>query len=128
MNRLEHWQQVYNSKPPNRLGWYKPRLETSLEWIQGLELPRDAPIIDIGCGASTLVDDLLDREFQAITALDISEQALDVVRERLGDKASGVECLLRNIECRDRLESLVQQVVDERRCTTADIDDGRVAR
>ncbi len=97
MNRREHWQEVYGSKPPKRLGWYKPRLETSLEWIKGLELPSDAPIIDIGCGASTLVDDLLDEGFRAITALDISEHALDVVRERLGDKANAIEWIAADI-------------------------------
>lgn len=96
-NRRNHWQEVYASKPSHRLGWYKPRLDTSLDWIASLELPDDAPIIDIGCGASTLVDDLLGQGFQALTALDISEHALDVVRERLGDKASAVAWIAADI-------------------------------
>ena len=97
IDRHEHWQDVYGSKPPRRLGWYKPRLDTSLEWIEALELPRDAPIIDIGCGASTLVDDLLDAGFTNVTLLDISEHALDVVRERLGESASTIEWIAADI-------------------------------
>ena len=61
MDRREHWEQVYSSKPSERLGWYKPRLQTSLNWIIALGLDRSAPVIDVGGGASTLVDDLLDQ-------------------------------------------------------------------
>ena len=52
MSRREHWEQVYSGKPPDRLGWYKPRLQTSLDWITELSLDADAPIIDVG-GEST---------------------------------------------------------------------------
>ena len=90
MNRHEHWQTVYASKPTERLGWYKPRLETSLAWIRELELDAGDPLIDVGCGASTLVDDLLKTGFTAITALDISENAQKVAQKRLGDAARGV--------------------------------------
>ena len=97
MKRREHWQQVYGSKPPDRLGWYKPRLDTSLAWIRDLDLVADASIIDIGTGASTLVDDLLDAGFTDITLLDISEHALDAVRERLGERADMVEWIAADI-------------------------------
>lgn len=96
-NRRDHWQEVYASKPSHRLGWYKPRLDTSLDWIVSLELPVNAPIIDIGCGASTLVDDLLERGFAEITALDVSENALDIVRERLREEASAIEWITADI-------------------------------
>jgi SAM-dependent methyltransferase len=84
MNRQAHWERVYASKPSERLGWYKPRLQTSLTWIEDLGLATDAPIIDVGGGASTLVDDLLDLGYRSITVLDISEQALSAVKSRLG--------------------------------------------
>lgn len=90
-NRSGHWQKVYSTKPVDRLGWYRLRLDTSLQWIMALDLPRDVPLIDVGCGASTLVDDLLAAGFSAITALDLSENALGILRERLGDKAEAVE-------------------------------------
>ena len=97
MNRRKHWKDVYGSITPDRLGWYRPRLETSLEWILSLGLERHTPVLDVGCGASTLVDDLLNAGFTAITALDISENALDVVRRRLGDQATTVEWLATDI-------------------------------
>ncbi len=97
MSRKEHWENVYASKPSNRLGWYKPRLQTSLEWIAALRLDRGAPIIDVGAGASTLIDDLLAEGFSAITVLDIAEPALALLKTRLGDKAAEVNWLCGDI-------------------------------
>ena len=93
MDRIQHWEQVYSTKPTERLGWYKPHLQTSLTWIRELNLTADAPIIDVGGGASTLVDDLLDAGYLSITVLDISEKALSSVRARLGKKAELVTWL-----------------------------------
>ena len=97
MQRRDHWQEVYSTRPVDRLGWYKPCLDTSLDWIRDLDLPREVPLIDVGCGASTLVDDLLEEGFTAITALDISEKALDVVQRRLGEKANLVEWIAADV-------------------------------
>ena len=93
MSKKDHWEQVYATKPTKRLGWYKPRLQTSLSWIEKLGLTTDAPIIDVGGGASTLVDDLLGAGYRSITVLDISENALSSVRSRLGEKAERVAWL-----------------------------------
>ena len=93
MSRREHWEQVYSSKPPDRLGWYKPRLQTSLDWITELSLDANVPIIDVGGGASTLVDDLLERGYSAITVLDLAAPALELIRARLGEKGSTVTWL-----------------------------------
>lgn len=87
MGRREHWELVYAGKPSDRLGWYRPHLQTSLAWIEELGLARDAPIIDVGGGASTLVDDLLHLGYRAITILDISDKALTAVKSRLGENA-----------------------------------------
>lgn len=97
MNQKDHWERVYSGTATERLGWYRPHLQTSLALIKGLALPATAPIIDIGAGASTLVDDLLDAGYRSITALDISEQALSVVRARLGRNAERVTWLTGNI-------------------------------
>ncbi len=97
MSRREHWEQVYSSKPSERLGWYKPRLQTSLEWISALGLDRDAPVIDVGGGASTLVDDLLERGYTAITVLDLAESALDLIKARLGERRTAVTWLCGDI-------------------------------
>lgn len=97
MNQKEHWEQVYLSKPIERLGWYMPHLQTSLSWIKGLNLTVDSPMIDVGGGASTLVDDLLDAEYRKITVLDISEKALSSIKARLGKKAELVTWIVGDI-------------------------------
>jgi ubiquinone/menaquinone biosynthesis C-methylase UbiE len=95
--RKEHWEQVYTGKPPERLGWYKPRLDTSLKWINALGLGADQPIIDVGGGASTLIDDLLAEGHAAITVIDIAEPALELLRSRLGGKDAAVNWLCADI-------------------------------
>lgn len=97
MGRRAHWEQVYSSKPSDRLGWYKPRLQTSLEWITALGLGPDEPIIDVGGGASTLVDHLLDRGYTDVTVLDLAGPALDLVKARLGERRSAVTWLCGDI-------------------------------
>jgi len=76
MNQKDHWEQVYSTKPAEKLGWYESHLQTSLSWIKDLGLSVNAALIDVGGGASTLVDDLLDEGYRSITVLDISEKAL----------------------------------------------------
>lgn len=93
MSQKDHWEKVYSRKPAEKLGWYQPHLQTSLDWLDELSLAADASIIDVGGGASTLVDDLLGAGYQSITVLDISENALSSVRERLGEKADSVTWL-----------------------------------
>lgn len=93
MNRREHWEEVYTSRSTEKLGWYAPHLEASIAWIKALDLALDAPIIDIGGGASTLVDDLLEAGYRSLTVLDISEVALAAARERLGKKSDRVNWL-----------------------------------
>ena len=87
MNHQKQWEKVYSARPAEQLGWYETHLQASLNCIRGLGLAEDASIIDVGGGASTLVDDLLDEGYRAITVLDISEKALASVKARLGEKA-----------------------------------------
>ena len=95
--RKAHWEKVYTTRKPDRVGWYKPRLDTSLEWLQSQELDADAPIIDVGGGASTLVDDLLHAGFRDLTILDIAEGALELSKARLGEQASKVDWIVADI-------------------------------
>ena len=85
-----HWESIYQTKTPHQVSWYKPRLEKSIELIRGLGLSKEAQIIDIGAGASTLLDDLIAEGFRHITALDISSAALKFSKGRLGNK---IECI-----------------------------------
>lgn len=88
-----HWDDVYAKKGEAGVSWYRPHLERSLELIS---VTRGA-VIDVGGGASTLVDDLLDRGYSDLTVLDISSAAIDVARKRLGARAAGVKWLVEDV-------------------------------
>ncbi len=90
MDRRKHWEQVYSSNATERLGWYESHLQPTLAWIRELGLDKEARIIDVGGGASTLVDDLLEKGYQHLTVLDLSKHALAAVRKRLGAAADRV--------------------------------------
>ncbi len=87
MEKQDHWQRIYADKRPTNLSWFKKHLQKSLELIDHARLKQEAQIIDVGCGTSTLVDDLLDRGFTNLTILDLSANALYSTKERLGEKA-----------------------------------------
>jgi hypothetical protein len=82
-----HWETVYRTKQPTEVSWYRPHLEISLELIARAAPNLDAHIIDVGAGESTLVDDLLERGYRNLSALDISATAFDVANARLGGDA-----------------------------------------
>lgn len=90
MNEGEHWDKVYERRPPEQVSWYQPHLERSLELVERAGLSLDAAIVDVGGGTSTLVDDLLDRGYTRLTVLDISATAIANARERLGPRAGTV--------------------------------------
>lgn len=90
MDNKSHWEKVYQTKAPEAVSWYSPHLDTSLRLIEQAAPNRDASIIDVGGGESTLVDDLLRHGYQNISVLDISQAAIDVARERLGKNAMQV--------------------------------------
>lgn len=91
MNRQEHWNQVYQTKGANDVSWYQRRPDVSLALIAASGVGRDAGIIDVGGGASTLVDFLLDDGYSRLAVLDLSVAALSLSRSRLGARAGGVE-------------------------------------
>jgi SAM-dependent methyltransferase len=91
VNRRDHWQSIYRAKSPSEVSWYQQEARLSLELISRVASDREAPIIDIGGGASTLVDGLLDTGYRAVTVLDIAPAALEHARSRLGDRAADVE-------------------------------------
>ncbi len=89
-DRASHWQNVYRSRSPESVSWYQPRLIVSLELLTAAGLSAASRVIDVGGGASTLVDDLLDLGVRAVTVLDVSEEALALARSRLGERAQAV--------------------------------------
>lgn len=93
MQPKEHWENVYTARQPDEVSWYQPRPERSLQLIRDTDASPDAAIIDVGGGASTLIDHLLDLGFGNVTVLDLSAEALGVARQRLGERAAGVQWL-----------------------------------
>jgi SAM-dependent methyltransferase len=91
MGARAHWEQVYATKDPRRVSWFRPHLERSLELIERAAPDRGASILDVGAGQSTLVDDLLGRGYGNITVLEISRAALDGLKERVGEDGEGVQ-------------------------------------
>lgn len=92
----DHWENVYQTKPVTTVSWYAPHLDDSVGAITEVSTPASR-VIDIGGGASTLVDDLLDRGYTEITVLDVSSRALEIARERLGSRAASVDWIAANI-------------------------------
>jgi len=93
-DRKKHWENIYNTKDINEVSWYQPTPETSLDFIKQLNIQKTSRIIDIGGGDSFLVDFLLNKGFQNITVLDISEAAIAKAKLRLGDKAKQVKWII----------------------------------
>ena len=84
MNTKSHWESVYGTQDPKAVSWYAAHLLLSLQYVRKAAPAKDARIIDVGGGESTLVDDLLADGYSNITVLDISTTALEVTRHRLG--------------------------------------------
>ncbi len=93
MDPQEHWENVYATKAPDSVSWYRPHLDTSLALIERAVPDRDNPILDVGGGASTLVDDLMGQGYSDVSVLDISAAALEVSKRRLGTAAARVNWL-----------------------------------
>ena len=77
------WDGVYSSGPTTTRSWYEREPKHSLRLVMQVADDRGAAIVDVA-GSSTLVDRLIERGFQDVTLLDVSEHALNEVRERLG--------------------------------------------
>ena len=90
MDPKSHWDRIYRDKLPTQVSWYQPHALRSLGLMRRVSPPPDGAIIDVGGGASTLIDDLLDAGYQDLTVLDISAAALAATRTRLGAQAGGV--------------------------------------
>lgn len=91
MNRKNHWENVYQTKDVDQVSWYLDHLDNSFQMILDTKVSKDAAIIDVGGGSSTLVDDLLQHGFADVSILDISGKALENSKERLGQKSESAE-------------------------------------
>jgi ubiquinone/menaquinone biosynthesis C-methylase UbiE len=90
MTTKTHWDSTYEQHGSAHVSWFRPHLDLSLDLIRHAAPSPQAAIIDVGGGASTLVDDLLAAQYRDVTVLDISAAALAVAQNRLGSAASSV--------------------------------------
>jgi len=97
MDARSHWENVYASKAPDAVSWYRPHLETSVELIEKVAKAHSTSIIDVGGGESTLVDDLLAHEYSNLSVLDVSPTAIEVTKRRLGHAAERVHWIIGDI-------------------------------
>lgn len=93
MDRRAHWDRIYRTKRLDELSWTQPSCGRSLAYVLRTGLPADAPLIDVGGGASVLIDQLLDLGYTDLTVLDVSGTALELARLRLGERAKRVTWL-----------------------------------
>jgi SAM-dependent methyltransferase len=97
VSRKTHWEAVYTTKGEREVSWFQENPAPSLELIALAGLSADAAVIDIGGGASRLVDAFVERKIGKVTVLDLSAAALDAARERLGDKGADVSWVVADV-------------------------------
>lgn len=96
-NRQAHWENVYARKGENEVSWFQENPSLSLELMAQVGANGASAIIDIGGGASRLVDHLADRGFEDVTVLDLSDAALRAARARLANRAARVHWIVADV-------------------------------
>lgn len=89
--RQAHWEKVYQTRKNDEVGWYQPYPEQSIDLIDSVATDKGDAIIDVGGGASLLIDTLIEKGYSRLSLLDISDAALQCVQQRLGEDAHNVE-------------------------------------
>jgi SAM-dependent methyltransferase len=93
MQAKTHWEGIYSTKPVTEVSWFQDHSNVSLDLIGRTGIGIGGAIIDVGGGASRLVDDLIAKGYQDLTVLDISASALSLAKRRLGTLARAVNWL-----------------------------------
>jgi SAM-dependent methyltransferase len=101
-----HWDKAYRKTEVNKLGWYEETPEPSLELIRACSLDPKAHLLNVGAGATTLVDELQKMGYQNVTANDISPLALDKLKARLGSNQSKINWVVDDLTSPTKLEKL----------------------
>ncbi|HEY9267898.1 MAG TPA: class I SAM-dependent methyltransferase [Methylotenera sp.] len=97
MDQKQYWEQIYTTKAADNVSWFQKHAGQSLGLIHDTGLGKDAAVIDVGSGASTLVDDLVAAGFKDLTVLDLSSAALEVAKQRLGNDANSIHWMVGDI-------------------------------
>ena len=97
VSRKAHWENLYTTKGEKEVSWFQENPAPSLELIALAGVAANASIIDVGGGASRLIDSLVERKMGQMTVLDLSSAALDAAKERLGEAGAGVEWIVADV-------------------------------
>jgi ubiquinone/menaquinone biosynthesis C-methylase UbiE len=97
MNSEKHWESIYRTRPPTEVSWYQPEARVSLDLIRRVAPQPETPVLDVGGGASTLVDGLLGAGYRDITVLDLASTALTRAQDRLGDRARQIRWIVADV-------------------------------
>ena len=97
MSTKSHWEKIYSEKSPQEVSWTQETPTTSIEFFNDFKLSKISPIIDVGGGESKFVDYLLENGYQNISVLDISENAINKAKERIGKKSENVDWIVCDI-------------------------------
>jgi 2-polyprenyl-3-methyl-5-hydroxy-6-metoxy-1,4-benzoquinol methylase len=97
MSTKDHWENIYATKELPKVSWYQPTPATSLRLVKSAVSKKDAEIIDIGGGDSFLIDKLLAEGYSNLTVLDISKNAIDRAKQRLGADSEKVNYVVSDI-------------------------------
>lgn len=96
-NKKAHWENVFATKQETEVSWYQQKPLTSIQFFIDNEIPKSAKIIDIGGGDSYLIDNLLEMGFSNLFLLDISENAIERIKNRLGAKSEKVTFIVSDV-------------------------------
>ena len=97
MNKKKHWEKIYKTKSTDQVSWFQTNPTMSLRLISETKIAKREPLIDVGGGASNLVDFLLDDGFTDLSVLDISAGALEAAKHRLQDRADQIQWIEEDI-------------------------------
>jgi len=97
LDKKQHWENVFATKKETEVSWYQKKPETSLQFFERNKIPKTAKILEIGGGDSYLIDNLLEQGYESLTLLDISENAIERIKKRLGEKAEKVRFVVSDI-------------------------------
>ena len=97
MDPKTHWETIYRTKDVHEVSWFQAEARRSLDLIARICPDRSAPIIDVGAGASVLVDNLLAAGYRDLSVLDLSEAALEISRERLDTDSAKVKWMVGDV-------------------------------
>lgn len=97
MSNKSHWENIYKEKGPQEVSWTQEIPTTSIEFFNDFKIEKSDPIIDIGGGESKFVDYLIKNEYQNISVLDVSINAINRVKDRLGKDSDNVNWIVSDI-------------------------------